>query len=63
MHIYTFVYFDRHGRVAAMDEFEAFDDGTALRIAEGRGWSGSYEVRLGQRAIYAHVGYRLIAGR
>ena len=60
---FTMVYFDRLGRIAAMEEFEAADDGAARKLAEGRDWSGSYEIRSGSRTVYAHVGQRQIAGR
>jgi len=63
MSIYSMVYFDRRGQVAAVEEFDAADDGEALKLASGRDWSGSYEVRHGTRAVYAHVGARQIAGR
>ena len=63
MSIYTMVYFDSRGRVAAVEEFDASDDGAALKLAAGRDWSGSYEIRDGSRAVHAHVGSRLIAGR
>jgi hypothetical protein len=63
MSIYAMVYFDCRGQVTAMEEFDASDDGAARRLAEGREWSGSYEIRDGSRTVYGHVGPRLIAGR
>jgi hypothetical protein len=63
MSTYTMVYFDRRGQVTAMEEFDASEDGAARRLAEGRDWPGSYEIREGSRAVYAHVGLRHIAGR
>ena len=63
MSIYTMVYFDRRGRIAATEEFDAADDGEAMKIAVGRGWTGSYEVRDGTKTVYAHVGDRVTAGR
>lgn len=63
MSIFTLVYFDRFGKIAAMEEFDASGDGAARRLAEGRDWSGSYEIRSGSRTVYAHVGPRQIAGR
>jgi hypothetical protein len=63
MTIYTFMYLDRSGKVTAMDEFDASDDGAALKVAAGREWSGSYEIREGSRSVCAHVGSRLVAGR
>jgi hypothetical protein len=63
MSIYSMVYFDRRGQVAAVEEFDASDDGAALKRASGSDWSGSYEVRHGARTLYAHVGPRHIAGR
>jgi len=63
MSIYMMLYFDQRGKVAAVEEFDASDDGVALKIAAGREWAGSYEVRQGSRAVYAHVGQRQIAGR
>jgi len=63
MLMYTLMYFDRRGQVVATEEFDATDDGDALKLAAGRDWSGSYEVREGARAVFAHVGPRLIAGR
>lgn len=63
MSVYMMLYFDHRGQVAAVEEFDASDDGVALKVAAGREWSGSYEVRQGSRAVYAHVGYRQIAGR
>jgi hypothetical protein len=57
------VYFDRREKIAAIEEFDAADDGEALKLASGRGWSGSYEIQNGSRAVYAHIGSRLPAGR
>lgn len=60
---YTMLYFDRRGKATAVEEFDASNDGEALKVAAGREWAGSYEVRQGSRTLYAHVGQRHIAGR
>jgi hypothetical protein len=63
MAVYMMLYFDRRAKVAAFEEYDASDDGVALKLAADREWSGSYEVRQGARAVYAYVGQRRIAGR
>jgi len=57
------VYFDRFGKVTAIEEFDASSDAAACKLAEERDWSGSYEIRSGSRTVFAHVSPQQVVAR